>query len=192
MGGTPEQRSVGAGLDQAGERRRRMVTSPKGRRRVLVSSILAVATAIGVVFWVELKGVPSPPPSPAQTSSPLRVPGLRASPSVTTLYLLPVPEGSRLIEHHNVNEVEPGKIQASFEEDALESYEVDAPQDAIASFFHHHLERQGWDQDSTVIAGDAAPTLSYSMRQYSWAVEIVIEGGEPSDLSTFHVRGRKQ
>jgi len=97
-----------------------------------------------------------------------------------------------LIEQRNVNEVEPGKIQASFEDDASESYEVGATQDRVAAFFRYHLDRQGWDRDSTDLASDAELTLSYSMRRHSWTIRIMIERREPSGIARFQVRGRRR
>jgi hypothetical protein len=153
---------------------------------------LIVVGLLIVMLWVQwLRGAFSTP-SLLGVDLPPVISSLLASPTTRTLYLLPVPEGSRLVDQRNIEEMEAGKIQASFAGDALESYRLQATRHEIAAFFQYQLGRHGWEQASPDVDSGEELTLSYCMHRHSWCVEISIECGEPDGLAEFQVRGRKK
>lgn len=162
--------------------------SRTGLRNVLIG-VVVLPTAVGILLGAACQASTDDPQDLGAT--PDATPLLRASPDIATLYLLPVPLGSKLIEQHNVKAVDLGKIQADFRREATESYRVRAAQGPIAAFFRDQLAKQRWVRESPDRRRDGELTLSYSMPAYSWSVRILIAAPDPSGWTWFRVTGRK-
>lgn len=168
-----------------------MKEPPSRELRTRLSGALIFVLVIGIASFAAWRMTDTSSPGYEVAGDTASGPLLGASPSVVTLYLLPVPQGSTLIRQHNVIQVEPGKTQSDFARDASESYRVSATPQQVAAFFREQLHRQGWIREEPDRESDGKITLSYSMSRYSWAVDIVVEPSDSSGSAVFRVSGRK-